>query len=214
MKFALVTGTLLFLTLLFLAPTNVLAARSLSSGLSGDDVVALQKTLIAQGYLASGYATGYFGPLTQTAVEKFQCAHNIICSGTSTQGYGVYGPKTQAALASVTNYPTNPATLSGQLTPRATGAFEISGWIPYWRSATGTKDVLPHLSQLTSVMPFGYTMKNDGTLADTAGLSKEPWTSFIAEAKKSGVRVVPTVMWGEWRYHTSHLKRYHEAYCA
>ncbi|MFZ2831919.1 MAG: glycosyl hydrolase family 18 protein [Minisyncoccia bacterium] len=73
---------------------------------------------------------------------------------------------------------------------------EFSGWIPYWRTATGTADVLPHLSQLTSVMPFGYTMKNDGTLSDTARLTEEPWKSFIAEAKKKKVRVIPSVMWG------------------
>lgn len=73
---------------------------------------------------------------------------------------------------------------------------EFSGWIPYWRAATGTQDVLPHLSQLKSVMPFGYTVKNDGTLSDTAKLTEEPWKSFIATAKKKKVRVVPTVMWG------------------
>lgn len=74
--------------------------------------------------------------------------------------------------------------------------FEFSGWIPYWRSATGTQDVLPHLSKLTSIMPFGYTVKKDGTLSDTAKLTEEPWKSFIAEAKKKKVRVIPTVMWG------------------
>ena len=73
---------------------------------------------------------------------------------------------------------------------------EFSGWIPYWRSATGTQEVSEHLSQLTSVMPFGYTMKNDGTLADTAHLTEEPWKSFIAEAKKNKVRVIPSIMWG------------------
>lgn len=73
---------------------------------------------------------------------------------------------------------------------------EFSGWIPYWRTATGTQDVSPHLSQLTSVMPFGYTVKNDGTLSDPANLTEEPWKSFIASAKKKKVRVVPTVMWG------------------
>jgi spore germination protein YaaH len=45
-------------------------------------------------------------------------------------------------------------------------------------------------------MPFGYTMHEDGTLADTAHLTEEPWKSFIAEAKKNKVRVIPTVMWG------------------
>ncbi|MDE1924723.1 MAG: hypothetical protein KGH79_00895, partial [Patescibacteria group bacterium] len=53
-----------------------------------------------------------------------------------------------------------------------------------------------HLSQLSSAMPFGYTVTTDGTLADTANISQEPWTSFIAAAKAAKVRVVPTVMWG------------------
>ncbi|MDD2657856.1 MAG: hypothetical protein PHD04_04345, partial [Candidatus Pacebacteria bacterium] len=48
--------------------------------------------------------------------------------------------------------------------------FEVSGWLPYWRVATSTADVLPHLSSLTSVMPFGYTVRNDGTLFDAYGL--------------------------------------------
>jgi len=199
MKLFLTANTLLFLLLFFLAPVDALATvRSLSLGLSGNDITALQNSLIAQGYLAAGYNTGFFGTLTQTAVKKFQCSQNIICSGSSAQGYGVYGPKTQAAMASATTYPKNPATLSSSLslTAPATGSFEISGWIPYWRSASGTRDVLPHLSQLKSVMPFGYTMKSDGTLVDTAHLSQEPWTSFMAAAKAAKVRVIPTVMWG------------------
>ncbi len=197
MKLFIASSAFLFLLTLFLMPVNAFAAvRSLSLGLSGNDVVTLQNELIAQGYLAKGYNTGFFGTLTQAAVKKFQCAQNIICSGSATQGYGIFGPRTRAALTSATTYPKNPASLSGSLTAPATGAFEISGWIPYWRSATGTRDVLPHLSQLTSVMPFGYTMKSDGTLVDTAHLSQEPWTSFIAAAKAAKVRVIPTVMWG------------------
>ncbi len=188
---------LISLFVILLAPAGVFAApRSLVIGLSGDDVVTLQNKLIAEGHLAAGNATGYFGPLTEAAVKKFQCAENIACAGSS-EGYGVAGPKTQAALAGISGIPGNSSTLTGKyLTGPATGSFEFSGWIPYWRSATGTADTLPHLSTLTSVMPFGYTMKNDGTLADTARLSEEPWTSFIAEAKRAKVRVIPTVMWG------------------
>lgn len=178
-------------------PTNAFAeVRSLSLGLSGNDVVVLQNELIAQGYLAKGLNSGYFGALTQTAVEKFQCAQKIACLDSGTGGYGVYGPKTRIVLANAAKYPKNPTSLSTALTAPATGAFEVSGWIPYWRSATGTQDVLPHLSQLTSVMPFGYTMKSDGTLVDTSHLSEEPWASFIATAKAAKVRVIPTVMWG------------------
>ena len=72
---------------------------------------------------------------------------------------------------------------------------EVSGWLPYWRTASSTRDATAHLSQLTEINPFGYSVKNDGTLADTAGLTNEPWVSLIAAAKAQKVRVVPTVMW-------------------
>ena len=198
MKRAIPIFTILFFLISLTAPASTFAApRSLYLGLSGDDVRSLQNTLITKGYLAAGKATGYFGPLTETALKKFQCDHKVVCSGSSSAGYGVAGPKTRAALISTTAASDNPATLQqGALTPRAAGAFEFSGWIPYWRTATGTKDVLPHLDQLTSVMPFAYSVKSDGTLADTAKLTEEPWVSFIAAAKQKKVRVIPTVMWG------------------
>ncbi len=78
---------------------------------------------------------------------------------------------------------------------------EVSGWIPYWRVATGTADVLPHLSSLTAVMPFGYTVRNDGTLYDAYGLGSQDSTTsplalaLIASAKAAKTKVVPTVMW-------------------
>jgi spore germination protein YaaH len=75
--------------------------------------------------------------------------------------------------------------------------FEISGWIPYWRSATGTTDVLPHLAQLTEVNPFGYTVTQEGRLNDAAVLSQEPWTTLRAQAKAQNVRYIPTVMWSD-----------------
>jgi len=73
--------------------------------------------------------------------------------------------------------------------------FEISGWIPYWRSATGTRETLAHLSTFKEVNPFGYTVQNDGSIWDAAEISVEPWTSLRAAAKAKNVRYVPTVMW-------------------
>jgi spore germination protein YaaH len=73
---------------------------------------------------------------------------------------------------------------------------EVSGWVPYWRVATGTADTLPNLQYITTVHPFGYTVAEDGTVYDTAVLTEEPWKSFIASAKAKKVRVIPTVMWG------------------
>ncbi|OGG79962.1 hypothetical protein A3A39_01095 [Candidatus Kaiserbacteria bacterium RIFCSPLOWO2_01_FULL_54_13] len=72
--------------------------------------------------------------------------------------------------------------------------FEVSGWIPYWRAATGTADVLPNLDKLTEVNPFVYTLKSDGTLLDNGKLDEEPWLTLRAQAKKKNVRFIPTVM--------------------
>lgn len=196
MKF--VRGIFVALLLSLLLPAGALAAtRSLTLDDSGADVTALQNLLIAQGYLAAGYNTGYFGSLTLAALEKFQCAKGIICAGASVDGYGIYGPKSQAALQ-IAAAPSQPSTISpsASLTAAATGAFEVSGWIPDWRAASGTIDVLPHLNQMASVMPFGYTVDGNGNIVDSAHIGQDPWPALIAAAKAQKVRVVPTIEWG------------------
>ncbi|MHB8651865.1 MAG: glycosyl hydrolase family 18 protein [Minisyncoccota bacterium] len=182
---------LLFLVSVVVPAHTFAAVRSLALGSSGGDVGKLQTTLIAKGYLESGKNTGYFGPLTRTAVQKFQCDRAIVCATATSSGYGVYGPRTRAALSG--DSAPGGSDKGGSTEKR----FEVSGWIPYWRAATGTQDVSSHLSQLASVMPFAYTLKNNGTLADTAHLTREPWTSFMAKAKQDHVRVVPSILWGD-----------------
>jgi spore germination protein YaaH len=76
-------------------------------------------------------------------------------------------------------------------------AFEYSGWLPYWRVASSTRDVIPNLSQLAEVNPFGYGVKKDGTLHDTAQIGKAEWQALFVAAKKQNVRVVPTIMWSD-----------------
>lgn len=73
--------------------------RNLSQGMSGVDVTSLQTFLIAQGHLAAGNSTGYFGVLTEAAVKQFQCKHMQICSGSvELNGYGAVGPKTRERI--------------------------------------------------------------------------------------------------------------------
>lgn len=71
----------------------------LDYGSSGSDVSALQQTLKDQGYFSYSTITDWFGPITQEAVQKFQCALNIVCDGSpETTGYGRVGPATLSAL--------------------------------------------------------------------------------------------------------------------
>lgn len=78
----------------------------------------------------------------------------------------------------------------------ATQKFEVSGWIPYWRTATGTAEALIHLDTFKEINPFGYTVKTNGQLFDAMNIGQEPWTSLIKAAHTKGIRVIPTVMWG------------------
>lgn len=74
---------------------------------------------------------------------------------------------------------------------------EVSGWIPYWRAATGTADVLPHLTSLTTLHPFGYIVTKDGVLYDAMSVADEPWAGLRTRAKASSVRFVPSIMWSD-----------------
>lgn len=62
----------------------------LSLGMTSQDVLALQTELQAQGYFQAT-PTGYFGPITMSAVQAYQAAHGISATG-------YVGPLTRAAL--------------------------------------------------------------------------------------------------------------------
>ncbi len=78
-------------------------------------------------------------------------------------------------------------------------SFEVSGWIPYWREATGTIDTLSHMQDFTTIMPFGYIIQNNGSIYDAFGFNATPSTSganmLTAVAKAEKVKIIPTVMW-------------------
>ncbi|HVM73558.1 MAG TPA: glycosyl hydrolase family 18 protein [Candidatus Paceibacterota bacterium] len=77
----------------------------------------------------------------------------------------------------------------------AATTFEVSGWMPYWRAATSSNDVSPHLSELTEINPFVYSVSSSGTIIDNGPMNVGPWPAVIAAAHAQKVRVVPTVMW-------------------
>lgn len=83
-----------------------LLTRSLSLGAQHEDVRTLQRILNGAGYLVAdagpgspGNETTLFGALTREALQKFQCAREIVCTGSEeSTGFGLLGPRTRIAL--------------------------------------------------------------------------------------------------------------------
>jgi peptidoglycan hydrolase-like protein with peptidoglycan-binding domain len=67
------------------------------------DVTKLQKFLTQDTDIyPAGLITGYFGPMTERAVQKWQAENKIVSSGApDTTGYGVVGPKTRDKISGV-----------------------------------------------------------------------------------------------------------------
>lgn len=80
--------------------TEPLFSSTLTVGSVGEDVELLQELLARdKSVYPEGYVSGFFTPLTELAVRRFQRKHGIISSGgPSTTGYGAVGPATQEKL--------------------------------------------------------------------------------------------------------------------
>ena len=90
-------------------PASTNACLSLSYNLYADQVDARTNGEVTklQQFLAqdssiypAGLVTGYFGPMTETAVQRWQARNGVVSSGSpDTTGYGYVGPKTRAAMS-------------------------------------------------------------------------------------------------------------------
>jgi peptidoglycan hydrolase-like protein with peptidoglycan-binding domain len=94
--------------------------KVLYPGMEGDDVKEIQKKLKARGYFVSGYVPdGKFDSFMLSIVRRFQCENMSICSGSiDTNGYGLVGLKTKAALDAA------PTVTKTETTPLQTPAFQ------------------------------------------------------------------------------------------
>lgn len=76
-------------------------SRVLKLGASGDDVIRLQQFLAQNPSIyPEGTVSGFYGSLTEAAVQRWQARFNVVSSGTpDSTGYGVVGPRTAALMA-------------------------------------------------------------------------------------------------------------------
>ncbi|MBI4093669.1 peptidoglycan-binding protein [Candidatus Kaiserbacteria bacterium] len=111
-------------------------SRVLAKGASGDDVKQLQEFLSTfPDVYPDGLVTGYFGPLTEAAVKKFQEQNGI-------ESVGIVGPKTQAKLNELV---TTGAGQSGVIPP---GLASVGG--PSSSTPSGTIPAIPAIPAISS----------------------------------------------------------------
>src|SRR5271168_4646721 len=77
--------------------------------------------------------------------------------------------------------------------------FQIDVWVPYWAKTVGVGETVQHLSTLSEVSPFGYTVDSNGNLLDTAKITQSPWTSLYGSiaTSSSNTKVIPTISWAD-----------------
>ncbi|MCR4283820.1 MAG: chitobiase/beta-hexosaminidase C-terminal domain-containing protein [Parcubacteria group bacterium] len=102
-----------------------------SIGMENNQVKLLQQYLAQDKEIyPEGITSGYYGALTQRAVERFQKKYNIISSGSPyTTGYGLAGPGTRAKImavlgATLSTYGGGVSTLPGQTIPTSEDALK------------------------------------------------------------------------------------------
>ena len=159
--------------------------KNLSYASRGAEVIKLQQFLISQKLLPAGSATGFFGKGTQSAVQSYQRAHNIVSSGIpTTTGYGAVGKKTRAAIGKCLNAVSRntPTYSQSSYVPNyAQGSYgssysQTSYAPPYSQSnyysqssyvATSTPRFIPEASGVPFGQYFQYNMRRGVTFGTT-----------------------------------------------
>ncbi len=72
---------------------------------------------------------------------------------------------------------------------------EFSAWVPYWKKTAAVAETQVNLTKLSTIMPFAYEVKSDGTIWDPMKITKEPWSAMIASARANKVKILPSILW-------------------
>jgi peptidoglycan hydrolase-like protein with peptidoglycan-binding domain len=151
-------------------------------GTSGE-VTKLQKFLAQDtDVYPAGLVTGYFGPMTERAVQKWQAKNSIVSSGApDTTDYGVVGPKTRdkiigicggtSVIPPVVVTPV-PPTVTSVVTPTTTPSDTTPAVpaIPTTPSSDTTGPLITNLSISPTSIESGGLVTFTATIEDSSGI--------------------------------------------
>jgi len=85
--------------------------------------------------------------------------------------------------------------LSPLCTLAAGGKFQYAGWLPFWKKEAGVADISQNWGMLSEVSPFSYEVNANGTLVDKMKIHEAPWPEWLAEARKTKTKIIPSIAW-------------------
>src|SRR3989344_3135465 len=116
---------------------------------TGGEVTKLQKILAEDPTVyPEGLVTGYYGSLTEKAVQRWQAKQGVISSGSpATTGYGIVGPQTRAKIIIICPPPILPTDRLTVLSPNGgetwtKGTTQTITWRDSWQLSRPASEVL------------------------------------------------------------------------
>lgn len=127
--------------------------QDLTIGSTGSEVSALQSFLVSKGHLTmpAGVAMGYFGPLTQSALAKYQAAAGISPAA------GYFGPITRANINALGGGTTTGGTTTGSTGITTPG---VEGTLSVTVNNSGLASTLYEGDSMASILGFNIEAKN------------------------------------------------------
>ncbi|MBI5004164.1 peptidoglycan-binding protein [Candidatus Kaiserbacteria bacterium] len=166
-------------------------SRSLSYGASGNDVSSLQQFLAQDvSVYPDQLVTGYFGTLTQAAVQRWQMKYGVVSSGApDSTGFGVVGPRTKAAILThcvpgVNAQTGTPNVASGFIT-----VTPATGNVPFTTTITATVNTSNSCVGATYMLDFG-DGANTRQYISTAGNCSQQVKTFTHTYTSGGVYTI------------------------
>ncbi|MGC9603510.1 MAG: sortase [Minisyncoccia bacterium] len=157
--------------------------RNLALGIRGDDVSALQQFLIAGGFLEILAPTGYFGPLTRTALGAWQASIGVYPS------VGFFGPISRGKInASLEPTPIDATRVPGTVGTTTTTVATTS------MAVVNNGDGLPErfkIPKLNVDAGFQYTgLKPDGTMEIPTNIVDVGWFTGSPRPGEKGSSII------------------------
>ncbi len=156
--------------------------QNLSFGMSGNDVSALQRFLIAGGFLKILAPTGYFGHLTRAALGAWQASVSI------SPPTGFFGPISRGRINAaseiiLTNITPVQDTVGTTTTVKATGAVATTSV-----DGSPTRLTIPKLGVIASFQYNG--LKSDGTMEIPTNVVDVGWYTGSPRPGEKGVSII------------------------